>query len=110
MTGQYQDDVLWRLAREYHERTEWFDQAHCRARNKRDIAIPEGGEWSACNRHARAVRRELGERAASMGIFSGALDDAIRQDARPFETDWQQGLRHLVPLSPTQPEPSLVDP
>lgn len=94
------DDTLWRLAREYHERTEWFDQAYCRFRDEDGIAMPEGIEASECNRHAWRVHNELEERCRAMGVNPRRLTEAIRADVDSFLTDWRAGKRHIVTPDP----------
>ncbi len=103
------DMAIWRLAREYHERTEAFDLLHCRARNERGIAVPQGEEWSVCNRHAREVKVELVNRCVEQGIDTHLLDTAIRADARRFESDWLAGVRYTVPLRHAESSSPLVD-
>lgn len=54
------DEKLRKLAEEYHELTEAFDQLHCQHKNERGIAIPETPkERMACEQHARRVWRKL---------------------------------------------------
>lgn len=76
------ENRLRELAREYHERTERFDQIHCKARNERGIAIPITlDEWSACTINAVRVRNELGEEALRLGFTPKQWSDAIRNAA-----------------------------
>lgn len=86
-----EESVLRHMAREYHERTEAFDQLHCRARDERGIAIPVGEERAACERNARMVKTELMRRCYDQGIWATDLQDHIRSDARHFEADWRDG-------------------
>ena len=61
---------LRKLVEEYHQRTEAFDQLHCKARNARGIAIPGNSEeWRLCNENARMVNKEL-EAAAARHMFA----------------------------------------
>ncbi len=80
------------LARQYHERTEAFDQTHCRARGKHDVAIPIGAEVRECTAFAREQRRQLGVHAAYLGFDSRAWDEAICAEARLFDADWANGV------------------
>lgn len=92
-TWRAEDEALWRLAREYHERAEAFDERLCHARDKRGRVVPQGAERALCSRHALAVRGELLERAR---VWSRDLGDAIRADVERFESDWRRGVRHFV--------------
>ena len=79
-TWRAEDEALWRLAREYHERTEAFDETH--------------PDRTAQCRHARAVHAEL---CARTGMWPRDLTRAMQADAERFETDWHNGVRHFVP-------------
>ena len=90
---QDKDDIALRtLAREYHERTEAYDQTICRARDKHGFAMLQGSyEIASCNRYAYQVRRELTERSAALGLGRRNLGAAISNEARHFEADWVNG-------------------
>ncbi len=87
-TETKEEAALRHLAREYHERTEAFDQLHCLARNERGIAIPVGGERVVCTCHALEVRAELANRALALGFGTLAFTMAIQDEARHFEAEW----------------------
>jgi hypothetical protein len=79
------------LARQYHERTEAFDQTHCRARNRYGAAIPIGPEVRECTAFALEQRRQLGLHAAYLGFDAQTWNEAIGSEARHFEADWVNG-------------------
>lgn len=80
------------LARTYHERTEAFDQTHCRGRDKRGFGRPHDTERTECNRFAHLQHHQLGQHAAYLGFDWRAWRDAISSEARTFESDWVNGL------------------
>lgn len=84
------------LAREYHERTEAFDQLHCHARNEKGFAVPRGEEWVICNRNARVVWAELAEKARSLSFCKQEFDQAIHEEVRHFESDCHKGMRYVL--------------
>lgn len=96
-TPSPEEKRLRELAHEYHERTERFDQIHCKARDKRGIAIPVmPDERSACTKNAMRVRDELGVEAARLGFTPKQWHEAISNaahempndpDERPAKTD-----------------------
>lgn len=85
------------LARQYHERTEAFDHAHCQGRNERGVAIPVGKEVLVCTLFARKQRQHLGVHAAGLGFDQLAWNAAIVSEARCFDTDWVNGMYHGDP-------------
>ena len=93
-TPSPQEKQLRELAREYHERTERFDQIHCKGRDKRGIAIPVTfDERSACTKNAMRVRGELGVEAARLGFTPKQWGEAIRNAAHDMPNDPDQGRR-----------------
>jgi hypothetical protein len=96
------------LAREYHERTEAFDQTHCRARNRRGKAIPIGAEVRECTTFARQQRADLGRHAAYLGFDARAWDTAIAAEARHFEADWANGMYRDDPRFVTRADASTA--
>lgn len=101
-----QDRALRTLAREYHERTEAFDQAYCRARDQHGFAVPLHSEWLACNDHALAVLHELKGRCRDLGLDATRLREAISSEARHFEADWINRSRQSHLDTPARPDPS----
>lgn len=95
--------TLRRAAREYHERTEAFDQAHCQARDYRGFAIPHGPEMGICTQHARAVLDELVERLRKQGLTEDQLWEAISVELPHFERDWAAGVRQTGTPPPVLP-------
>lgn len=86
-TQSPEEKRLCELAREYHERTERFDQIHCKARNKRGIAIPEtAGEMSICTSNAKRVYDELWIEAARLGFNRKQWQKALSNAARDIPT------------------------
>lgn len=68
------------LAREYHRRTESFDQTVCSFRTPKGVAVPiNHGEWGMCGRHARHVYQELQRRA---GVTPAEWQVAVFRTAR----------------------------
>lgn len=79
------------LAREYHERTEAYDQQICSGRTKRGVAIPVNSyQRYRSEAYARRVLTDLRERYAS--IDEPDLVEAILGYSPVFEADWESGL------------------
>ncbi len=83
--------MAWRLAREYHERTEAFDEANCQ-----NPSCPVGDERKISMQNASRIYRELLDRHTAMRIMSVSLWSAIRADVRHFKRDWKAGDRYFV--------------
>jgi hypothetical protein len=74
------DDLLRKLADEYHERTEAYDRTVCSAKLRDGTAMPvTPRELGLINRNALMVLRELEGRAVASGADRKALMDAIRR-------------------------------
>lgn len=102
-----EDLFLRRLAREYHELTEAFDQAHCSARYRKGIAVPVGDEWVACMTNSYRVLGTLEHRCLTKGIDPKKLQPAIAAEARRFDEDWVAGRVNLTRVDSSEDTPSL---
>ena len=90
------DRLLRALAREYHVRTEEYDQLICR--HVKGIGFPDGYTSSLSLKHARQIRTELLERCP--WVWGVDLDRAISDEARHFESDWVNGRYRDVAREP----------
>lgn len=75
------EQVLDRLAAQYHEQCETFDRIHCKGTSPRTgHALPvDNDEFITINRHALKIKRELTEEASRHGITAHELSRAISQ-------------------------------
>ena len=75
-TPTEKDSRLYELAKQYHEETEYYDQAVCSGRTERGIAIPiDAYEHGLINRNAMKMRKRLLDE--NPDIWRGELDRAI---------------------------------
>lgn len=73
-----EDRTLRLLAEQYHERTEAYDRTVCTGPIINGSIMPVGPyEHSMINKHAAAVRRELGIEAAKSGFTARQWQDAV---------------------------------
>lgn len=71
------------LAFEYHERTEAYDRTVCTGPIKRGAIMPAThDEVALINQHALKVRKELGQKAESLGFTAKEWQTAITRCER----------------------------
>jgi len=90
---EYSKDEEWlrKLAWEYHDRTEAYDQIACTGRLGK-VSVPMSGrELGDINRNAVATLKEICRREGREGCpeFMGTLRKAIQRTAHEFEQHYQ---------------------
>ena len=87
------DTHLYKLAMDYHRRTESFDQTVCTSKNRKGIATPSNiRELMLINQNAMIIKREILKTVLEKGFTKDEFTRMISNTSHVFEQEYSKGL------------------